>query len=156
MKDDALGRPFGDEDVERVGPGVARVDHQRQGPFVCELDLGRERSALDVAGRVVVVVVEPGFTHRCHPRLVEQVDDRVDAVDGIVRVQTDGGPHLGMVSGDGDRRQRGGTVTSHREHPRDPGLDGGPYGRLRPARNPFVVDVAVGVEPIRHWDQPVT
>ena len=53
--------------------------------------------ALDVAGRVVVVVVEPALPdrdRRTRPAPSKQVGDRVDAVARLVRVQADRGVHV--------------------------------------------------------------
>ncbi len=58
VEDHPLGHALGGEDVERVVPGVAGVDDERQRPLVGDGDLRRERVPLHVAGRVVVVVVE--------------------------------------------------------------------------------------------------
>ena len=69
----ALGHALGVEDGERVVPGLAGVDHERQVVLVGEADLRGEHPALHVAGRVVVVVVEPALPHRHDAGLAQQV-----------------------------------------------------------------------------------
>jgi hypothetical protein len=71
---------------------------------VGELNLCCERLALHLAWRVVVEVVEPCLADCDDAVGIEQVDDRIDPVDGVVRMETDRGPHVGMVGGDLDRR----------------------------------------------------
>jgi hypothetical protein len=59
--DDAPGgvRALPGEDVGGVPVGVAHVDDERETDAPRECDRPRERRALGVAGRVLVVVVEP-------------------------------------------------------------------------------------------------
>ena len=66
----AGGDALGGEDVERVVPRVAGVDHERQLVLVGERDLGGERVPLRVAGRVVVVVVEAALADGDDRRVV--------------------------------------------------------------------------------------
>ena len=61
---------------------------------------------LGVAGRVVVVVVEPGLADGDDARRVEEIDDRVDAVRRLVRVQSDGGVDVVESRRHLDRRKR--------------------------------------------------
>ena len=61
---------------------------------------------LHVAGRVLVEVVEPGLADGDDARGVEQVDDRVDAVRRVVRMEPDRRVHAVVPRRDLDRRQR--------------------------------------------------
>ena len=112
-----------------------------------ELDLGGERGPLRFARSVVVVVVEPGLADGDDAGCVEQVGDRVDAGRRLVRVQPDRGEDARVGGRGGDRRLRRGPVTPDRDHPRDAGLLGGRDGAGGPVGDPFVVDVAMGVDP---------
>ncbi len=141
-----LGGALGGEHVERVVPGVAAVDDQWQVELMGELDLFGEGLALDVTWRVLVVVVEAGLADRHHPWLVEQVDDGVDALAGVVRVQAHGCPDVVELGGGGDRGQAGGAVTSDRHHPGHELVAGGPDRGGGASGHPLVVDVAVRVE----------
>ena len=92
------------EHIERVVPGITGVDDERQVEVDGQGDLGGEHVALGVAWRVVVVVVEPALADR-HGAGAIEVDDRVDAVPGLVRMQTDGGVDV-LVARRRSRRQR--------------------------------------------------
>ena len=73
-----------------------------------ERDLAGEGVALRVAGRVVVVVVEPALADRDRADgPVEQVADGGDAEAGLVRVQPDRGVDVVEAGGDGERLLRG-------------------------------------------------
>ena len=146
MEDGAFGDAFGGEDVEGVVPGVAGVDHERQAELVGQADLLGECRALGVAGRVVVVVVEPGLADGDDLGVVEQVGDRVDAVACFVGVEPDGGPDAGVGFGCRDRGEARGPVTADGDHRGDAGLMGGVHGRVGAARHPLVVHVTVRIE----------
>ena len=106
MEHRARGHALGVEDGERVVPRLAGVDHQGQVALVGQGDLGGEHVPLHRAGRVVVVVVEPALAHGHHPGLVQQVDDPVEPVAGLVGVQADRGPHHAWVRGPQRARPR--------------------------------------------------
>src|SRR4029079_2791700 len=75
MEDGVRRSSLGSEDVERVAPRVAGVDHQWQLAFMGELDLRSERNALLGAWRVIVVVVQAALADRDHVGVVEKRDD---------------------------------------------------------------------------------
>ena len=109
-----VGHPLGREDVEGLGPGLPGVDHEGQVVLVGQRDLGGEHLRLLVAGRVVVVEVEPALPHRHHLGLAQERLEPVDAVLGVVRVHAGRGPHpprvpagdLDVVGGLARRRTR--------------------------------------------------
>ena len=90
----------------------------------------------DLAGRVVVVVVEPALPDR-HDRAGRRAgDDGVDALAGVVGVQPDRGPHVVVGGGDGERLERRGrsqptVIIASRRRPRPRRQLG---GRLAPGR----------------------
>ena len=131
---------------------------ERQLPLVGELDLRGERRLLGVAGRVVVVVVEPGLADGDDARRVEQVDDRVDTVRRVVRVQPDRGVHVVEPRRHLDRRERRRPIAPDRDHRVHAGGARRLHRAVRTVGDPFVVDVAVRVEPLRssrrHSDRP--
>ena len=159
-----LGRPAGEavehrawrhalgvEHGERVVPGLAGVDHERQVVLVGEADLRREHLALHVAGRVVVVVVEPALAHGHDPGRSQQLGQAVEPVAGVVRVKPDGGPHhAGMPSGGRHRVGRAAPVGAHGDQALDPGCGGigdhlvGDGGIGRTVTVPAEVAVVVG------------
>ena len=98
-----------------------------------------------VTGRVVVVVVEAALADR-HGVGADEVDDRLDAVAGLVRMQPDRGMDAVVVGGDvacGDRRRPVAANDDHRRHAR-----GACFGDHRVGRTePLVVEVAVRVDP---------
>jgi hypothetical protein len=55
------------EDGQHVGERVAAVHHQRLVELAGEQDMGREGGPLELAGRVVAVVVQPRLPHPDHP-----------------------------------------------------------------------------------------
>ena len=63
----------------RVGIRVARVDHDRQARRRRELELALEELALDRPRREVVEVVEARLADRDGARVLEQLDELVDA-----------------------------------------------------------------------------
>ena len=99
---------------------------------------------------MVVVVVEPGLADGHDARCVEQVDDRVDALDGVVRVQPDGGVDARMVGGDGDRGERGLPVAADGDQGGDALGDRCGDGAVGAVGNPRVMDVAVRIGPDHH------
>ncbi len=129
-----VGHSLGGQDVERVGPRVAAVDHERQPVAVRELDLGGERVPLRLAWSVVVVVVEPGLADGDDAGCVEQVGDRVDAGRRLVGVEPDRGEHARVGGRGGDRRFGRGPVAPDRDHLRHAGLAGRPRSRPRSRR----------------------
>lgn len=154
MEDGALGHALGGEDVEGLVPGLAGVDHQGAVVAVGQGDLGGEDLTLDVAGRVVVVVVEPALAHRPHLGAGQQGLDPVDAVAGLVGVHPGGGPHLGMPGrtvGGGGRVGQVGADVDDPHHPRLGRLGQGRRDRRlvdRPRPTPgAVAEVAVVVDP---------
>ena len=70
-----IGRDFFLHDPERVVDGFARMDHDRKVPPPGDLDLRPEHSLLHVAGREVVVVIEPDLADRDHFRMPAQFFD---------------------------------------------------------------------------------
>ena len=112
---------------------------------------------LGVAGRVVVVVVEPGLADGDDARRVEEIDDRVDAVRRLVRVQSDRGVDVVESRRHLDRRQRRGAVASDRHHRLHAGGARRGDRAVRAVGDPLVVDVAVRIEPFqlgRHHRAP--
>ncbi len=69
-----------------------------------QFDLLGEHPLLNIARSVVVVVVQPGLADGDDAGRREEVDDRVDALDGVMGVQADRRSDLGMGGGCGDRR----------------------------------------------------
>ena len=136
------------EHVERLVPGVAGVDHEREIEPMGESDLRCECLALDVPWRVVVVVVQPCLADGDDPGVAEQIGDGVDPVSRLVRMEPDGCPHVVVGLGGRDRLQAGGAVAPDGDHRHDAGIAGRPHGRVGAARHPFVVDVAVRVEDV--------
>ena len=84
-----VGHALGAQHVERVGPRLAGVDHQRQLQLVGERICVDERCTLHVTGGVVVVVVEAALADGDHLRVVEQ--DRAMRVDTVARRRGDAG-----------------------------------------------------------------
>ena len=122
VKDRARGEAFFVEEPEGVVPGVARVDHQRPVHRFGKLDVTPERDLLLVAGRVLVVKVEPGFTDRdaafglgqrgeCVPLGVE--------FRRVVRMQTDGRVHVVVLRREIQRLLRRLEAGTHAHHPLD-------------------------------------
>ncbi len=93
--DDAadVGGTFAFEDLERVGRGATRVNHDRLLHVAREVNQARERLSLYVARRVVVVVVESDFADGDDLRLVrERFDFRIGGVverDCVMRMNTE-------------------------------------------------------------------
>ena len=93
--------------------------------LVGETDLLREHPSLHVAGRVVVVVVEPALAHGHDAGLAEQLGAGRRARGRVVRVQADGGPHdLGVTSSSRHRVGRAGAVGPDRDEAVDAGGPG--------------------------------
>jgi len=99
---------FGLEDPGHVVVGIAGVDHQRQLGFPGRGDMAEERGALCLAGRTVVVVVEPGLADRHDLRMRRQRDQFLGRHIGLfmraVRMRADGAIDGGMRLGDGANR----------------------------------------------------
>ena len=82
-------------------------------------------SACMVAGRVVVVEVEPALPHRHDLGLAEERLDPAEAVLGVVRVHAGGGEHPpGVPAGDVDVVGRLADVAADRDQPLHAGLGG--------------------------------
>ena len=104
VEDRPLGHSLVLEDRERVVPRLSGVDDESQAVAIRQGDLGGEDVALDIARRVVVVVVEPALAdgHDAGPaqalagrQLVEELDHRAQTGLGVVGVQPDCRPDLG-------------------------------------------------------------
>ena len=120
------GHPDVGEHRERVVPRVARVDHQGAVELVGQLHLRPERERLLGALRVLVEEVEPALADPGDQ--VEVVTgERLERVPllaevrGVVGVEADGGPHLGMAPGDLDRAPRALEVGPDADQGVDPG-----------------------------------
>ena len=82
------------------------MDDEGQAGVEGERNLRGEDLALHVAGRVVVVIVEPTFAHRDDLGAAEEGGETVDAFLGVVRVDAGRGPHAVELASDvsGDLR----------------------------------------------------
>ena len=97
------------EDLGGVVLGVAGVDDQRQAGLPRRLDMRLEALALRRAVGLVVIIIEPALADRDHARMVGGLDQRrraeVGMGVGLVRVDADAGPDVGLALGDGDDRR---------------------------------------------------
>ena len=87
---------------EGVVPCLASVDDQRQVVSEGEANLGSKLGALNISGRMVVVVVKPALPHSHDPLLYGPVKQRrhpLTTLRAVVRMQTNGGPHITMRAG---------------------------------------------------------
>ena len=92
---------------------------------------------------MVVVVVEPGLADGHDALCVEQVDDRVDALDGVVWVQADGCMDARMVGRDRDGGEGGLPIATDGDQCADAGGCGRGDRPVGAVGDPRVVDVAV-------------
>ena len=153
MKHRVLGRALVVEDLEGVVPGLACVDHQGQVPSVSETDLCTEDLGLDVARRVVIVVIEAGLADCDDLRVIELCDDPVDAFGRVVGMDASRCPDRIVGFGDCDAHPCRFGVAPDGDHPLDTSLDGLRHRRCAVFSG---ADVAVVVGPAqrgRH-DQP--
>ena len=85
---------------------VARVDDQRQPGLPRRVDVRLEPLALRVAVGLVVIIVEPALADRDHARMCRSLDQRGSAEVGmrvgLVRVDADARPDVGIALGGGD------------------------------------------------------
>ena len=106
VEDRPLGHSLVLEDREGVVPRLSGVDDEREVVAIRQGDLSGKDVALDISRRVVVVVVEPALAdgHDTGPaqalargQLVEELGHRAQPGLGVVRVQPDGCPDLGVA-----------------------------------------------------------
>ena len=89
------------EDFSGIVLGIAGVDDQRQPGVARRRDMRAEAGALTIAVRMVVIIVEPGFSDR-DDTAVRRLCDELGSVDigmgiGLVRVDAHRGPNVGIL-----------------------------------------------------------
>jgi hypothetical protein len=128
--------------------GGARVDDERLGELAGDLDLRAEGPLLVGARRVVAVVVQPGLADRAaagmRRELAQVLGDGVVIPGGEVGVAADGGEHLVVGVGGGERAAAGLGVHADGEDARDT-LVARRRDELR-LRRRAAVEVGVGVD----------
>jgi len=86
--------------------GVAGMDDERQAGRAGGRDMRLEPFALRRPVGLVVVIIEAAFADCDDTRVVGRLDQRRRAQIGmrvrLVRVDADGGPHVGLLVGNGD------------------------------------------------------
>jgi hypothetical protein len=122
--------------------------HQGLVELAGQAHVGREGGPLEVAGRVVVVVVQAGLPHPDHhlggQQPAQLVERRPGEGVGVVGVDPGGGRHLGQPGRVGGRLAAGGEVDPDVDQVPDP-LGEGPGDHLV-RRRLQQVQVAVGVD----------
>jgi hypothetical protein len=102
MKDGGDGWMLG-QDGGDVIIGSARVDDRRQARLRRDHELRLEGAALFLAGRVIVVVIETGFTDGHNPAVLRQAAKPVAGIRipsaRIMRVNTGGDRQAGLPRG---------------------------------------------------------
>jgi len=91
--------------------GFARVDHQRQARAARRLDVLAEDRRLNIARAEVIVEVQAAFADADDARAIRQfnqtVHGQVGIVLGLVRMDADRAPDVGVVHRQGVRRLEG-------------------------------------------------
>jgi hypothetical protein len=135
----------------RVVFGVASMHHHGFRHLLGKLELGGEGIALEVARRIVVVVVQPAFTH-CYgasPEKLAQPRDVASRIErsGVVRVDSCRGEHEPGVIRGNSRGNRGRIERlSDADNPRRARLAGAGDYRVAVAGERRVCEVGVAVD----------
>lgn len=148
-----IARTFGLEDGERVGGGFARMDDDRLADVTCQRDQSSEHALLNVARRMVVVIVEPDLSDGHHVLVTredaELLEHGIVAPGCVVRMNADRGGDLHWVRaresyGGASGRDRMTDADDHEAsnaggtRAREDGI--GPFGEV------FFVEVTVSVD----------